>query len=94
MIRKKFEPGLKAKVALEAWRGEKTTAQLSSEYAVHPSQISQWKQELVERSKEIFSKPDHSGQREQQELTDKLHRVIGELKVENDWLKKKLNLLG
>ena len=94
MIRKKFEPGLKAKVALEAWRGEKTTSQLSSEYAVHPSQISQWKQELVERSKEIFSKPDHSGQREQQELKDTLHRVIGELKVENDWLKKKLNLLA
>ena len=66
MIRKKFEPGLKAKVALEAWRGEKTTAQLSSEYGVHASQIGQWKQEL----------------------TDKLHRVIGELKVENDWLKK------
>ena len=94
MIRKKFEPGLKAKVALEAWRGEKTTAQLSSEYGVHPSQIGQWKQELVERSKEIFSKPDHDGGREQQELTDKLHRVIGELKVENDWLKKKLSLLG
>ena len=94
MIRKKFEPGLKAKVALEAWRGEKTTAQLSSEYAVHPSQVSQWKQELVERSKEIFNKPDHNNGREQQELADKLHRVIGELKVENDWLKKKLSLLG
>lgn len=93
MMRKKFEPGLKAKVALEAFRGEKTTAQLSSEYGVHPSQIGQWKQELIERSKELFNKP-HDDTREQQELTDKLHRVIGELKVENDWLKKKLNLLG
>lgn len=94
MMRKKFEPGLKAKVALEALRTEKTTAQLSSEYAVHPTQISQWKQELFERAREIFSKPDYNGAREQQELTDKLHRVIGELKVENDWLKKKLSLLG
>ena len=61
MMRKKFESGLKAKVALEAWRGAKTTAQLSSEYGVHGSQIGQWKQELAERSEGIFSKPDHNG---------------------------------
>lgn len=94
MMRKKIEPMLKAKVALEAWRGEKTLAQISSEYGVHPNQASQWKQELMQRCAEIFSKPDISGAQQQQELSDKLHRVIGELKVENDWLKKKLSLLG
>lgn len=94
MMRKTFEPAFKAKVAIEALRGEKTLAQLSSEYAVHPNQISQWKQTLIQRAADDFSKPDNSAEQRQQELTDKLHRVIGELKVENDWLKKKLNLLG
>lgn len=94
MMRKKIEPALKAKVALEALRGEKTLAQISSEYGVHPNQVSQWKQELMQRCAELFSKSDTSGIQQQQELSDKLHRVIGELKVENDWLKKKLNLLG
>lgn len=94
MMRKTFEPVLKAKVALEALRGEKTLAQLSSEYGVHPNQIGQWKQVLIQHAVDGFSKSDNSDEQRQQELTDKLHRVIGELKVENDWLKKKLNLLG
>jgi transposase-like protein len=92
MMRKKFEPGFKAKVALEAFRGEKTVAELASEYGVHPNQISTWKQELLHRAGEIFSKP---GKRDngQEEQADKLYKSIGELKVENDWLKKKLDLL-
>lgn len=94
MMRKKSEPALKAKAALEAVRCEKTLAQLGSEYGVHPNQIGQWKQELIRRSAEIFSKSDTSRVQQQQELNDKLHQVIGELKVENDWLKKKLSLLG
>jgi transposase-like protein len=94
MIRKKFEPALKARVALEALRGEKTLAQLSSEYGVHPNLIGQWRQTIIQHAAEGFHKADHSAAQEQQELADKLHRAIGELKVENDWLKKKLSLLG
>lgn len=93
-MRKKIEAGLKAKVALEAFRGEKTVTQIASEYQVHPNQVSKWKQELTHRAGDIFRGPDKSAASEQQELTDKLHKTIGELKVENDWLKKKLNLLG
>ena len=91
-MRKKFEAGFKAKVALEAFRGNKTMAELSSEYGVHPNQISTWKQELLHRAGEIFSK---HGKRDdgQEEKVDKLYKSIGELKVENDWLKKKLDLL-
>ena len=59
-MRKKFEPALKARIALEAVRGEKTLAELSSEYGVHGTQISKWKQELIQRSGEIFAKPDSS----------------------------------
>ena len=89
-MKKKFEPTFKAKVALAALRGEKTIAEISAEYCVHATQISQWKQELLQRSAEIFSKPDTTHQEQQQVLVDKLHRTIGELKVENDWFKKKL----
>ena len=93
-MRKRIDTGLKAKVALEAFRGEKTLAKLSAEYGVHANQISKWKHELIKRSGELFSKVNRSRTTEQQELADNLHRAIGELKVENDWLKKKLNLLG
>lgn len=93
-MHKKFEPALKAKIALEAIRGEKTLAQISSEYGVHATQISKWKQELIQRSGEIFAKPDNSMVEQHQELTDKLHKTIGEITMENNWLKKKLQILG
>jgi transposase-like protein len=93
-MRKKFEPALKARIALEAIKGEKTLAELSSEYGVHGTQISKWKQELIQRSGEIFSKPDNSMAQQYEELTDKLHKTIGEITMENNWLKKKLQILG
>ncbi len=94
-MRKTFPAEFKAKVALEALKGEKTTAQLSSEYGVHPHRISGWKKELQEQAGNIFNnRKDSNNHNHQQELIDKLYRNIGELKVENDWLKKKLNLLA
>lgn len=93
-IRKKFEPAIKARVALEALKGEKTLAQLSAEYEVHATQIGQWKQELIQHSAELFAKPDNSLTKQHEELADKLHKTIGELTMENNWLKKKLQLLG
>ena len=92
-VHRKFEPVLKARVALEAIKGEKTSAQISAEYGVHATQIAQWKQELIARSAEIFAKPDNSMARQQEELTDKLHKTIGEITMENNWLKKKLQIL-
>lgn len=93
-MRKRFEPALKARAALEALKGEKTLAQLSSEYGVHATQIGQWKQELIRRSAELFAKPDNTLARQHEELTDKLHKTIGEITMENSWLKKKLQTLG
>lgn len=93
-MRKKFEPALRARVALEALKGEKTLAQLSAEYGVHATQIGQWKKELVERAAELFAKPDNSLAQQHEALTDKLHKTIGELTVENNWYKKKLQILG
>lgn len=93
-MRKKHEPAIKARVALEAIKGEKTAAQIGSEYGVHPTQVTQWKQELIQRSAELFSKPDNSLSHQHEEAVDKLHKAIGEITMENNWLKKKLQILG
>jgi len=87
-MRKRIDPAVKARVALEALKGEKTLAQLSAEYGVHATQIGQWKKELVRRSAELFAKPDNSLTKQHEELTDKLHKTIGEITMENNWLKK------
>lgn len=94
MMRKKFEAGFKARVALEAFKGEKTMAELASEYGVHPNQISKWKQELLAGASELFARKNGKRDNGQEEKIEKLYKSIGELKVENDWLKKKLELLS
>ena len=85
---KKHEPAIKARVALEALKGEKTAAQISSEYGVHATQVTQWKQELIQRAAELFAKPDNTMAKQHEELTDKLHKTIGEITMENNWIKK------
>lgn len=72
-----------------------TIAQISSEYGVHSNQIIWWKKELKEGIREIFSNGEKrkKSDNNQQELIERLYRNIGELKVENDWFKKKLNVL-
>jgi transposase-like protein len=92
-MRKKIEASLKAKVALEAIKGEKTLAQISSQYGVHVNLIGRWKQELLKNCAEIFNKHKDREKAEQKEKISQLYKSIGELKYENDWLKKKLELL-
>ena len=79
----------KAKVALEAAKGDKTIAALASQYEVHPNQITKWKKQLLESLPEIFSRSRHKDRHQQDELTEHLYQQIGQLKVELDWLKKK-----
>ena len=79
----------KAKVALAAVKGNKTIAELASDFAVHPTQIAQWKKQLFEETTEIFSRGRQREKANQEELTAELYRQIGQLKVELDWLKKK-----
>lgn len=88
--RNRFDDNFKAKVALEAIRGERTVSELASRYGVHPNQITQWKKKLIEGAPEIFSRGKKSTNGDSQKLVDELYKQIGQLKVELDWLKKKL----
>ena len=79
----------KARVALEAVRGENTIAELAARFEVHPNQITQWKKQVMDELPGLFSKKRGRKKKEQDELTDCLYREIGQLKIELDWLKKK-----
>ncbi len=88
------DSALKAKVALEAIKGEKTIAQLASEYRVHPNQIGQWKKKLLKELPSLFSDKRERHDKSRDELESELYRQIGQLKVEVEWLKKKSQQLG
>ena len=90
VIRKQFSKEFKAKVAIEAVKGLKTTAELSSEFGVHPTQIAQWKNELRDGLPELFKGKKSAEEKGKDQLIDELYKQIGQLQVENDWLKKKL----
>lgn len=82
----------KAKVALEAIRGEKTVNEIAGSVGVHPGMIAQWKRQLLEGCPTIFTTRVDRAAQEQQSLVDCLYQEIGQLKVELDWLKKKSGL--
>ena len=87
--RKQHSSQFKAKVALAALQNQETTAQLSSRFGVHPTMISAWKRQLLDGAAELFDNNQTS--RKQIEVqVDELYRQIGQLKVENDFLARKL----
>lgn len=87
--RRNHSPQFKAKVALAAIKGDKTLAELSSEFDVHPNQITQWKQQLLDNASELFSK-GRANLSASDEVIKDLHAKIGQLTVENDFLAKVL----
>jgi len=92
-IRKRHDGVFKAKVALEALRGEKTLSELSSEYGVHATQIGQWRKRALAGLPELFSSKRERESQDVEDLTEELYQQIGRLKVEVDFLKKKSQLL-
>jgi transposase-like protein len=88
--RQKHSDSFKAKVALDAIRGMKTLAQLSSEYQVHQSQICAWKKLLLSNAVDLFSSGKSGSGKSEEELTAPLYEQIGRLQMDLNWLKKKL----
>ena len=89
--RRNHSPNFKAKVALAALRNEETLAELSERYSVHPTMINRWKKDLLEGAADIFGK-NKKAAKQAESKEDDLYKEIGRLKVENDFLSKKLNL--
>jgi transposase-like protein len=87
---KRHSAQFKFKVGLEAAKGTKTLAELASQYGLHPSQISEWKQQLLQDGPDVFSTQTARQQREQEALQTELYEQIGRLKMELEWLKKKV----
>lgn len=87
--RRKFSSSFKAKVALEAIKERQSLAELAKKFEVHPNQISKWKQEFLENSASAFENSGEEGQNGEPE-SEKLYAKIGELQLENDFLKKSL----
>jgi transposase-like protein len=91
--RKQHSPKFKARVAVEAIRGEKTLSQLGSDFKVHPIQIGKWRKTALEQLPELFVDGRMRKGRNEDTNSDALYEEIGRLKVELDWLKKKVGML-
>jgi transposase len=83
--RRNHSPAFKARVAVEALKGEKTTAELAAQYEVHPTQITSWKNELLQRATEMFGGAAAESAADREKVHE-LHAKIGELTVERDFL--------
>ena len=88
-MKKRYASGFKAKVALEAVKEEKTMAELASKFGVHRVQLQEWKKDLKAALPGIFATRKSKEKENQVKLIEELYKQIGQLKVENDWLKKK-----
>tara|TARA_B100000315_G_scaffold234884_1_gene249293 strand:+ start:65 stop:349 length:285 start_codon:yes stop_codon:yes gene_type:complete len=88
--RRKHSSSFKARVALEALKGEETIAELTNRFEVHPSQIRKWKNSLTEGAAGIFGDDRNQKKKEEANLVARLYQQIGQLKVERDFLENAL----
>jgi len=90
-MRKRYPGVFKAKVAVAAIKSEETIAELSSKFEVHRAQIMRWKKEALTALPDVFSAGRDRKKQDLDKLIGELYKQIGQLKVENDWLKKNLD---
>jgi transposase len=87
--RKQYSADLKAKIAVEAVKGQRTIQEIASHYGIHPNQVTQWKRQLVDSASEVFSRGREHGGEADEQMKAELYQQVGKLQVELDWLKKK-----
>jgi transposase-like protein len=88
--RKQYNPDFKARVDLEALKGEETISELAIRFEIHPTQINKWKKELVAGAANIFGADPNKRIKDEKGLINQLYQQIGQLKVEKDFLEKGL----
>jgi transposase len=91
-LRRVHPPAFKAKVAVEALKEQKTIAELSSAYGIHSTQITKWKKQALDILTQGFSAGQKQREKDDKDLVQELYRQIGRLKVEVDFLKKKMGI--
>ena len=92
--RKNHPPGLKAKVAVEAIKAHRTTAQIAQMFGVHPTQVGGWKKQALNGLPDVFGNGREHIRQQSDAEKDELYKQIGQLKVELDFLKKRAGLLN
>lgn len=90
MKRRKFSSEFKTKVVLASLKEHGSIKELAQKHSINPQQITNWKKEFLLKASEVFSKGKKGIKNEEEKERDHLLRLIGELKVENDFLKKRL----
>ena len=88
--RRQFSADWKAKIALEAIKGQRTIQEIGSHYELHPNVVTHWKKQLLEGAAQVFAAGKMAEAEADEELKAELYQQIGKLQVEVDWLKKKL----
>lgn len=89
--RRKFKADFKAKVAIAAIKEQLTIEEICKKFEIHPTQANLWKREFLANAAQLFDKENkHLEQEDQEKKLQELYAQIGQLKVENDFLKKKL----
>jgi transposase-like protein len=92
--KKQYSPEFKLKVVVEILKGDKTATQLAGEFGVHPVVLSEWKKQFIEMGAQIFTRAKKTKGIIEEKEKSELFEQIGRLKMENEWLKKKLGALA
>lgn len=92
--RRKFTSAFKAKVVIEALKERSSIEEIARKHELHPNQITQWKKAFLDKAATVFEDTETRSEdlKHQDEEKQKLYSQIGELTVQNNWLKKKLDL--
>lgn len=92
-MRKSYSGSFKAKVAIDVIKEHETVTELASKYQVHRALLTRWKKEAIEGLPEVFSQ-NNKNNKDHEKLIEELYKQIGQLTVENEWLKKKVDSIN
>ena len=93
-IRREHTTAFKTQVVLMLLKGDKTHNEVCSQYGIHPTQAVKWKQKVLEGIPSLFNGGSTVELKEKDALIEELYKQVGQLKVEMDWLKKKMGYIG